>query len=90
MNKRKGFVRIALQTGAALVPVLGFGENEMYTIRPPVPGSLRARSAAVFKKYLGFTLPDAIANGLFGGRELVTCFCFVVRVLLMMQRASPR
>lgn len=28
--KRKGFCRIALQTGASVVPVIGFGENELY------------------------------------------------------------
>ena len=28
--RRRGFCRIALQTGCALVPVLGFGENELY------------------------------------------------------------
>ncbi|KAL0020975.1 hypothetical protein WJX77_001965 [Trebouxia sp. C0004] len=34
LNRRKGFVRVALQTGASLVPVINFGENEVYsTIR---------------------------------------------------------
>lgn len=31
LNRRKGFVRVALRAGAALVPVLAFGENEMYS-----------------------------------------------------------
>uniref|UniRef100_A0A7S1C0K0 Acyltransferase n=1 Tax=Corethron hystrix TaxID=216773 RepID=A0A7S1C0K0_9STRA len=29
LNKRKGFVKVALQTGCSLVPVLVFGENEI-------------------------------------------------------------
>ena len=29
--KRKGFVKIALVTGAHLIPVIGFGENEIFT-----------------------------------------------------------
>ena len=30
--KRKGFARMSLITGAPLVPVIGFGENELYRI----------------------------------------------------------
>eukprot|EP00435_Cladocopium_sp_Y103_P073224 s16_g42.t2 len=31
LQNRKGFARLALRTGAALVPVLGFGENDLYS-----------------------------------------------------------
>ncbi|XP_050523981.1 2-acylglycerol O-acyltransferase 2-A-like isoform X2 [Daktulosphaira vitifoliae] len=30
VNKRKGFVRVALKTGASIVPVFSFGENNTY------------------------------------------------------------
>lgn len=30
MSNRKGFVRLALKTGAALVPVISFGENDIF------------------------------------------------------------
>ena len=39
LHKRKGFVRIALQTGAHLVPVIGFGETDLFDISQPKPGS---------------------------------------------------
>lgn len=42
LHRRKGFVRIAVQTGASLVPVLNFGENELYnTYRAPARSALR-------------------------------------------------
>ena len=30
LNKRRGFVRLALEAGADLVPVLAFGENDQF------------------------------------------------------------
>jgi hypothetical protein len=36
-NKRKGFVRVAVETGADIVPVIGFGENDMWD--RPEPGN---------------------------------------------------
>jgi 2-acylglycerol O-acyltransferase 1 len=30
LAKRKGFVKVAIETGADLVPVIGFGENEIW------------------------------------------------------------
>ncbi|KAJ3305063.1 2-acylglycerol O-acyltransferase 1 [Kappamyces sp. JEL0829] len=31
IKKRKGFVKLALATGTSLVPILGFGENELFS-----------------------------------------------------------
>ncbi len=32
LGRRKGFVRLALQTGSSLVPVVSFGENDMFQV----------------------------------------------------------
>jgi hypothetical protein len=50
LRKRKGFVRVALESGADLVPVLGFGENECYHRPPLVPGSFADKLQRVTKK----------------------------------------
>ena len=42
LRRRTGFVRVALQTGASLVPVINFGENELYsTVRGSSISGLR-------------------------------------------------
>ncbi|KAF6248759.1 diacylglycerol acyltransferase [Scenedesmus sp. NREL 46B-D3] len=71
LAKRKGFVRIALQTGAQLVPVIGFGENELYHMREVKPGSMRDKLQRFLKAAFGFTLPNAVGTGLFFGSGLM-------------------
>ena len=39
LNKRRGFVKLALQHGRELVPAFGFGENEVYDQLPNPEGS---------------------------------------------------
>lgn len=62
-------MKIALQTGAKLVPVIGFGENDLYDMRETVPGSFRAKLQRFLKTYLGFTLPNAVGRSLFLGKQ---------------------
>lgn len=65
LSKRKGFVRIALQTGAKLVPVIGFGENDLYDVEQP--GPIRLWLNRWTKCLFGFTLPNPQGTGLFWG-----------------------
>lgn len=67
LAKRKGFVRVALQTGAKLVPVLGFGENDLYDVRQP--GPVRLWLQRWVKSLFGFTLPNPQGQGLLWGES---------------------
>lgn len=40
IKKRRGFIRIALQSGVPLVPALSFGENDLYEANEVKPDSL--------------------------------------------------
>lgn len=46
LQVRKGFVRLALQTGASLVPVITYGETDTFKTHIPQPGS---RVAAIIR-----------------------------------------
>ncbi|CAJ1064146.1 -acylglycerol O-acyltransferase 3b isoform X1 [Xyrichtys novacula] len=54
MKHRKGFVRVALEFGADLVPVYSFGENELFQQVIFSDGSLGRRLQDLFKKIMGF------------------------------------
>ncbi|BDA43207.1 Diacylglycerol O-acyltransferase 2 [Coccomyxa sp. Obi] len=66
LNKRKGFVKIALQTGASLVPVYTFGENDVVTVVDTRKVGWARSFQRGLKKVTGFTLPFVYGRGLFG------------------------
>lgn len=65
LRKRLGFIKIAIQNGAALVPVFSFGENDIYQQMPNEPGTTVHKMQKKFQSIFGFTLP------LFHGRGLL-------------------
>ncbi|XP_044259672.1 2-acylglycerol O-acyltransferase 1-like [Tribolium madens] len=58
VKRRRGFVKVALKTGAALVPVLTFGENDLLAVE----GSFLQKFRFVTKRF------PILACGLFNGR----------------------
>ena len=65
LKKRKGFVRVALQTGAALVPVFSFGENDLFfSVENPEDSMLR-KVQEKLKNWLHIGLPIIQGRGVF-------------------------
>lgn len=65
LARRKGFVKMAVRTGADLVPVLCFGENELYEQLNPQEHPRVHRFQLLVKKLMGFTIPIFHARGVF-------------------------
>jgi hypothetical protein len=71
IRKRKGFAKIALETGTDLVPIIGFGENEIY-YRPDHPildkihkffrKHFKISAPLFFGKFLLFPLPSKLVT----------------------------
>lgn len=65
LKNRYGFVKMAIRTGADLVPVIGFGENDLYD-QLSVENRPWIKSMQYgMKKVLGWTLPLFHARGVF-------------------------
>ncbi|KAL9713380.1 diacylglycerol O-acyltransferase 1 [Leucoagaricus gongylophorus] len=65
LRKRLGFIKVAIQHGADLVPVFSFGENDIYEQMPNEKGTTVYMLQKKFQSIFGFTLP------LFHGRGLL-------------------
>ncbi|KAI1470266.1 DAGAT-domain-containing protein [Daldinia caldariorum] len=65
LKERKGFVRIAIRTGADLVPVLAFGENNLYDQLHPKEHPLVHNFQMFVLKVWKFTLPFLHGRGIF-------------------------
>jgi len=52
LKRRKGFARIAVQTGASLVPVCNFGETDLFETFLAKPGSLTHKLQQLSHKYV--------------------------------------
>lgn len=65
LKRRKGFVKLAIRTGADLVPVIGFGENDLYDQFLPEAHPKIHKLQLLVKKVLGFTIPLFHARGVF-------------------------
>lgn len=65
LKRRKGFIKMAIRTGADLVPVLAFGENDLYDQFQAESHPKIHKFQLIVKKLLGFTIPLFHARGVF-------------------------
>lgn len=62
LKRRRGFAKLALATGAAVVPVLSFGENELYDTLQFDHGSWGRWFQRALQSTMGFAMPIFIGR----------------------------
>ncbi len=65
LNKRKGFIKLALRFGRDIVPIFVFGENYVYGQAPNPEGSRLRRFQNWFEKKFTFSPPIFYGRGIF-------------------------
>lgn len=65
LKNRKGFIRLALIHGAALVPIFSFGENNLFNQVENTSGTLLRRVQNRLQKIMGISLPLFHGRGVF-------------------------
>lgn len=63
LKRRKGFVKLAIRTGADLVPTLAFGENDIYDQLDTEQHPHVHKMQMLVKRVMGFTVPLFHARG---------------------------
>ncbi|KIY70162.1 diacylglycerol acyltransferase [Cylindrobasidium torrendii FP15055 ss-10] len=64
IRRRLGFIKIAIQHGADLVPVFSFGENDIFEQMPNEEGTTLYKFQKKFQTVFGFTLPFFHGRGI--------------------------
>jgi 2-acylglycerol O-acyltransferase 2 len=67
VKDRKGFVKLALRTGADLVPVLAFGENDLYAHIDSGKYPLVQKVQQLVKNATGWEMPLFVGQGFWNG-----------------------
>lgn len=57
LKSRKGFIKVALESGASIVPVISFGENDVFTIKVYPEGNWIRRLQQYCHKHVGIPFP---------------------------------
>jgi 2-acylglycerol O-acyltransferase 2 len=65
LKNRKGFIKLAIVTGASLVPVFSFGENEIFNQSSYKQGSVVRKLQECFKGITGVVVPLVKGRGFF-------------------------
>lgn len=83
LRRRTGFVRVALQTGASLVPVIHFGENELYdTIRGSSTSGLRRFQMCAPSTSVPAVLLPAFSSVCMFENVFISLFCLTLSSLV--------
>ncbi|RWS20955.1 2-acylglycerol O-acyltransferase 1-like protein, partial [Leptotrombidium deliense] len=65
INDRKGFIKMALKTGASLVPVLSLGENDLYIQKERDDRAFVKKLQKKITSIIGFSPPFFHGRGVF-------------------------
>lgn len=83
LKRRRGFIKVALETGTSIVPVISFGETNTYRTVNQFPyGNWIRRIQRRIERTLGFTIPIVLGRGVFLPFGLLPNYDLDLRVVI--------